>query len=472
MEEIITQILQDLGRNLLEADISFIKEAERFDKFEKTVRELCTATAARILSEALTDLDETIRDNADRKRYSIQRRRDRSLVSTVGTIKYKHTVFWDKKERAYRSLLHDMIHLPERERFTTEAEALVLQNAAEESYRKTADKLKIGDQEITKTTVMNIVHGIPSVIPEANGTEEKKKLEYLYLEADEDHISVQKDPEQQGCFIGKLIYLYESKEDVYKGRRMLIGKQYFGGLYRGSEENARLWEGVQSYIEEHYDTDALKKVYIASDGGNWITGGARYIYKGVLVADKFHVMKYINAAANLTLDEKDITKGRFYKYIYKNKLTSVKKLLTRIERHCGGEGIIEKTRNYLTNNWDSIVRAYRDKNVYGCSAEGHVSSVYSDRMSSRPMAWCEPGSDRMCKLRCYTRNGLNVTDLALYRRDLVLSSGEATGTDDAVALPKYTTEQRRDYRYIEQLQVTIPGFTAQKIFSIREHKHL
>ena len=98
-----------------------------------------------------------------------------------------------------------MIRLPERERFTTEAEALVLQNAAEESYRKTADKLKIGDQEITKTTVMNIVHGIPSVIPEANGTEEKKKLEYLYLEADEDHISVQKDPEQQGCFIGKLI---------------------------------------------------------------------------------------------------------------------------------------------------------------------------------------------------------------------------------------------------------------------------
>ncbi len=53
-----------------------------------------------------------------------------------------------------------MIQLPERERFTTEADALVLQNAAEESYQKTANKLKIGDQEITKVTVMNIVHGL------------------------------------------------------------------------------------------------------------------------------------------------------------------------------------------------------------------------------------------------------------------------------------------------------------------------
>ncbi len=93
-------------------------------------------------------------------------------------------------------------------------------------------------------------------------------------------------------------------------------------------------------------------------------------------------------------------------------------------------------------------------------------------VTSRPMAWCEPGSDRMCKLRCYTRNGFQVVDLALYRRDLVLSSGEATGTDDAVAFPKYKTEPRRDYRYIEQLQVTILGYTAKKIFAIREHKHL
>ena len=472
MEEIITSLVQELGKTLLEADLSFIEEADRFDKFERTVMAACTHTAAEFLSAALTDLDECIRKNADANRYTKQRRRYRTLISTAGTLKYRHTVFKDKRNGTYRSLLNEMVRLPDRERFTTEAETLVLKRAAEESYQKSADELRIGDQEITKSTVKDIVHGIPAVIPEAEETGEKKEAEYLYLEADEDHIAVQKDPEQQGCFIGKLIYLYESKEDVCEGKKQLVGKQYFGGLHRGSEANIRLWEGVQTYIESHYDTEVLKKVYIASDGGGWITGGARYIYKGQLVADKFHVKKYINSVANLTLDERDIVKGRFYEYINKNKLLAAKKYLTRIQRHCGGDEIVERARTYLISNWTAIVRAFRDKNVYGCSAEGHVSSVYSDRMSSRPMGWSETGSDRMCKLRCYTRNGGNVIDLVRYRRELVLAgSCEATGTEDAIALPKYTAAQQRDRRYIEQIQVTIPGYTARKTLSIREQIH-
>ncbi len=120
----------------------------------------------------------------------------------------------------------------------------------------------------------------------------------------------------------------------------------------------------------------------------------------------------------------------------------------------------------------TIVRAYRDENVYGCSAEGHVSNVYSDRMSSRPMAWSEVGSDRMCKLRCYTRNEGNVIDLARYRRELVLSDEEATGTYDLPDVYKYTKSQKRDRRYIEQIQVTIPGYTARKTMAIRERLHI
>ena len=87
------------------------------------------------------------------------------------------------------------------------------------------------------------------------------------------------------------------------------------------------------------------------------------------------------------------------------------------------------------------------------------------------MGWSEIGSDRMCKLRCYTRNGGNIIDLVRYRRDLVLSSSEATGTDDAVAVKKYTSDQIRDRRYIEQMQVTIPGYTVRKTLSIREQMH-
>lgn len=66
-----------------------------------------------------------------------------------------------------------------------------------------------------------------------------------------------------------------------------------------------------------------------------------------------------------------------------------------------------------------IKRAFHDKHVLGSSAEGYVSDVYSERMSSRAMGWSETGSDRMCKLRCFIRNygGEKVIDLVNYRRE-------------------------------------------------------
>ena len=82
MEEIVAQIVKELGIKLLEANLSFVNEADRFDIFESKVREACTATAAEFLSRSLTDLDESIRKCVSRDRYSIQRRRE------PGTHKY------------------------------------------------------------------------------------------------------------------------------------------------------------------------------------------------------------------------------------------------------------------------------------------------------------------------------------------------------------------------------------------------
>ncbi len=161
-----------------------------------------------------------------------------------------------------------MIRLPDRERFTAVAEAKVLNEAEVHSYQHAAESVKTNGQTITKTTVMNKVHDVERELPEIKEPpEEKKQCEYLYIEADEDHIHRQKDGKIQGCFIGKLIYLFEGKEEVCEGRRKLISPFYFGGIYAGSDQNAVLWESVETYIKTHYDQDILKCVYINSDGG-------------------------------------------------------------------------------------------------------------------------------------------------------------------------------------------------------------
>ena len=78
--------------------------------------------------------------------------------------------------------------------------------------------------------------------------------------------------------------------------------------------------------------------------------------------------------------------------IFKNRPVAVKKLLTRIQKHCeNSDRVVEECRKFMLNNWGVILAAFHDKHALGCSAEGHVSSIYSERMSSRPMGWSESG---------------------------------------------------------------------------------
>lgn len=69
-------------------------------------------------------------------------------------------------------------------------------------------------------------------------------------------------------------------------------------------------------------------------------------------------------------------------------------------------------------NWGGIMMSMKskDKNIQ-CSAEGHVSHIYADRMSSRPLGWSRTGADRMSKLRIYRMNGGNMLDLVRYQME-------------------------------------------------------
>lgn len=476
--DFILPLIEDLGMVFVDIGADFLSHPDRFDEMERKVKEQTDSVAARFMGKMLEHLDDLIRDSSARKeKYDVQRRRERTLITTAGDVTFRRTMFKEKDGVRTYHLLDEAVRLTPHERFTPLAEAKVLSEAEVHSYQHAADALRIGNQTISKVAVMEKVHGIRNAIPEDDVLPDqlKKRLEYLYIEADEDHIHEQKGgKEKNGSFMGKLVYLFEGKEEVCEGRRRLISPHYHGGLYFGSEENAVLWSEVQRYIEAHYDTSCLKRVYISGDGAPWIKAGVDYVDKSVFVADRFHLMKYINRVARLTLDDEKWVKQRFYKYIYTNNLVAAKKMLTRIQNSCEKDDVVEDVRSYLINNWEAIHRAFRDKKVLGCSAEGHVSSVYSDRMSSRPMGWSEDGCDAMCRLRCYVRNHgrEKIIDLVRYRRELAMQTYLATGTEDAIPIqePKkvFTKAQILSAAYEERMRVKIGGLTVKKALAIRE----
>lgn len=68
---------------------------------------------------------------------------------------------------------------------------------------------------------------------------------------------------------------------------------------------------------------------------------------------------------------------------------------------------IKETRKYIKNNWEGIINRYNEDYI-GCSAEGHVSHILADRLSSRPKGWSETGVDQMSRLRAFKANGGNI----------------------------------------------------------------
>lgn len=133
---------------------------------------------------------------------------------------------------------------------------------------------------------------------------------------------------------------------------------------------------------------------------------------------------------------------------------------------------VEELKTFMSGKWDAVMRCLHNKIIHGCSAEGHVSHVLSDRLSSRPKEWSKTGADRMSKLRCYEKNygREKIIELVKYSREQ--RKIKRTGTDNLKVKHIRMDELIRDHRnqskkYIETVQATVPGITSRKIFNIR-----
>ena len=480
----IVSLLDVLVKALMDAEERFFDNPEDFYSLEKAVKISTEAFAAGFLGAVLSGMDEQICRSSWRDgKYSIQRRDTRTLISTVGDVTFDCTYF-KRLSGGYIYLLENLAGFSKNGRFTEGAEAALLTEALKTSYREAAAVLP-SKQQVTKTTVMNKVHRLAGEVP-YEGPEEKKEAQYLFIEADEDHVAEQhgKATEAGGSkgFLSKLVYIYECKQEApgCAARKELAGSFYFGGLYAGKEGNEKLWGEVQEYIDRTYDTDRLKRVFVSGDGAPWIKSGAGYLDRALFCADKFHLMKYISRAAAQMPDEKDRVKEELWHILYSQKPKARKRFgeyTGKLLEEAGKPEAVEELRKYVLGNWAAVRRTLKNKLVEGCSAEGHVSHVLSARLSSRPMGWSRTGADRMSRLRCYERNYGREGIIGLVRYSRAQWKLKAAGADSVPVREISLREIRAEHydqakSYIERLQAHIPGVTAKKTAAVRTHLRL
>ena len=199
-------------------------------------------------------------------------------------------------------------------------------------------------------------------------------------------------------------------------------------MYEGGKEIEQLWKEVAEYIEASYDAEKLVKIYINGDGAAWIKSGQRILDKGKLVLDRFHMHKYIIGATAHLLDSVEDARSEIYRAVYKKTKYQAEEAFEKILAVTESEGkrkTVEAAKAYILGNRAGIMQWVRDKNEeVRCSAEGHISHVFAERMSSRPLGWSRIGADKMSRLRIYEKNSGNLLDLVRFqKKELPLAAG-------------------------------------------------
>ena len=282
----------------------FMKEPQKLAEYVLGLTEELQNLGLRIIQESLEEMNTMLRKSKKRlQRWVVESNETKQLITSLGTVTFKKTLFTNRETGESEYLLDRIMGFEKHERISEDAFAKMLKEAVQTSYRRSGEATSL-TTDVKKQTVKNKIHELEFPRNEEK-PEKKKEVDYLYIEADEDHASLQfrekrgdlkenENHQKNNCLITKLVYVHEGieKEAPKSKRHKLVNPYYFCGTGY-SEDNSAFWDEVYEYINNHYDLDKVKKIYLNADGGGWIKSGMKRIAGITYVLDEFHLEKYL-----------------------------------------------------------------------------------------------------------------------------------------------------------------------------------
>ena len=424
-------------KKFLDFSADFADNPKDLASYVKNITDQLAKLGVMIIKETLEEFDSIIKNSSERKaKWYVDKTVEKNIITSLGSVDYNKTLYKDKKSGEYIYLLDEIMGISPHTRISEDAVERVLTEAVQTSYRRGGENVSLGETAVSKQTTKNILHGLK--FPNTTSSENKKEVEYLYIDADEDHISLQfrdtkgdisvsDNGNKNNSYITKIVYVYEGieKEAPKSTRHKLINPYYFCGSTH-DETNDEFWNRVYDYIENTYDISKIKKIFLNGDGGAWIKNSTSRISGITYVLDEFHMTKYLikmTSHMEREFSKEDVAGFRkilkeIIKDNTKDEFRNAIDYLQEYAKSDSEKAKIADAGDYFLSNWIAAKRRYTDrKHIKGCSAEGHVSHVLSSRMSSRPMGWSKLGATQMAKLRAYYLNGGDMLELARYQEE-------------------------------------------------------
>ena len=319
----------------------------------------------------------------------------RSLQTSLGDIEYQRT-YYETSEGEYIYLLDHLIGVEPYERVSKALCAKLVNLAAEMSYGKSA---RLGEADVSRQTVSNKVNALREVVQDVEQV--KETPEELHLFADEDHVHL-KDGRST---IVPLVTISEGIDTSNPKRHQLLNPLHIAGY--GMEAEA-FGNQVEACVNERYDLNAVKRIYIHGDGAGRIIALGEHFPNASHVLDGFHLEKYLKrlghyngAGQRMGAIRAALRNGNWK--TFKKLLKDICALQSKKDKECCKEII-----RYLWNNRQAAHLRY-SPDICGSCTESLVSHVLSERLSRMPLAWSEHGLEKMTMLVVFRKNGGKVT---------------------------------------------------------------
>lgn len=313
----------------------------------------------------------------------------RCVQCIAGMISFKRREYLDMNTGKKFYFVDDALGLQKRHRLSDLLKLNILSLRQKKSCREVSN-LIFG--RVSRQTVTNIVFNcVPDCLNIDFSLCQSRDVTDVFLEADEDHTKLQNGYSKAV----NLVYVHEGYVLSSKGRNKLKNPFFIPQM-----AHRNIWSFAAKYIHARYGKNV--RIHVCGDGANWIKSAQKYFPDCIYKLDKFHTYKAVTSIAgkDYSLRSKLIAALRNKDHI---ELTKCYDLAIKNDTSCGKSLAFD----YLENNFKYIDLSAKNH----CSAEAHISHIYSTMFSSRPHGWSKKGLLKMAMLRTILYSNIDIYTL-------------------------------------------------------------
>ena len=333
----------------------------------------------------------------------VKEKRERTLASTIGDLKFNRRIYTDKYKNS-NAILDEALEIGYRSRISPHAFEFLINMASKVSYKEASNIMaEKGGSVVSANTIMRAIHQVGNdcktedaklayslylcgILPES-----KTESEQIFVESDGTYVSLQNGKKAE--IKAMVAYSGKTKND----RPERIDACRFGCV--GTKDE--FWTQGFSSIAENFDITKIKKVHLGFDGESTYKQAEKYFlinaeFDGNL--DPFHLNRAVRACFS---EKHDGYKQVMSCLWYKNPKEAADLLESYSEFGEADARKAEIVAKYIRNNAEFIRKNDYTLGTMECEQE----HLYKSRLAGVPRAWSIAGVDAIARIRSRIYSG-------------------------------------------------------------------